>query len=129
MRKLMLTAVLAATALPGAVNAQSHNGDDRRDRQDVRQDRRDHRDDRRDNRQDRRTAYVAPYGGWTYAPINNGYQLRPGFYGQRYWINDYGRYGLTAPRANLRWVRYGNDLVLVNVRTGRVLEVRHDRYW
>jgi len=29
-------------------------------------------------------------------------------------------------RPNLRSVRYGNDLLLVNVRSGRVFQVRHN---
>ncbi len=55
--------------------------------------------------------------------------MRPGFYGQRYWISDSGRYHLAAPWPNLRWVRYGNDLLLVNVRNGRVLQVRRGFGW
>jgi Ni/Co efflux regulator RcnB len=28
-----------------------------------------------------------------------------------------------------RWVRYGNDVVLVNIRTGRVIEVHRAFFW
>ncbi len=132
MRKIILTAVLAATAIPGMANAQMAS-DRHHDRQEVRQDRRELRHDRRelqrDRRDDRRVAYVAPYRNWRYRTVTTGYQLRPAFYGQRYWVNDYGRYNVAAPRPNLRWVRYGNDLVLVNVRSGRVIEVRHNVGW
>jgi Ni/Co efflux regulator RcnB len=34
---------------------------------------------------------------------------------------DYNRYRLPRPIANQRWVRYGNDVVLVDVRSGRVV--------
>ena len=57
-----------------------------------------------------------------------GYTLRPGFWGDRYAINDFGRYQLERPRLNQRWIRYGDDLVLVNIRNGRVLRVIRNRY-
>ena len=113
---------------------------DRGDRHELRQDRRELRRDRRELRQDRREvrrdryhhrrmAYVAPYRGWTYRPVTVGYRLRPSFYGQRYYIGDYGAYDLRAPGRWQRWIRYGNDLLLVNIRTGRVVQVIHYRYW
>jgi len=145
MRKLILIALMAATVIPSVADARRREvRQDRRevrqDRREVRQDRRqgdvrelredrrDLRDDRRDLRQDRRRiAYAAPYRGWSYRPINRGYQLRPVFWGPNYLI-DYTLYQLARPRAEERWIRYGDDLVLVNVRTGRVLEVVRDRY-
>lgn len=102
--------------------------DMRQDRREVRQDRRELQRDRRDMRRDRRQAYVAPYGGWNYRQVTTGYRLRPGFYGDRYVVNDYGRYNLGRPAMNQRWVRYGNDLLLINARNGRVLRVLHNRY-
>ena len=152
MRTLILASAIAATLIPAAAEAQPEPNrhevrhevrqevrQDRRevrqDRREVRQDRRDLRENRRELRRDRRdlqhsrVAYVAPYGGWRYAPVNDGYRLRPGFYGQRYGVSDYNRYNLTAPGRNLRWIRYGNDLLLVNVRNGRVLRVLHNRYY
>jgi Ni/Co efflux regulator RcnB len=126
MRKLILLGLMAATALPGVANAQSRR-EIREDRQELRQDRRELRRDQRDMRRNR-VAYVAPYRGWTYRPVTVGFTLRPVFWGDRYAINDYGRYQLAAPRANQRWVRYGDDLVLVNIRNGRVLQVIRNRY-
>lgn len=154
MRKFILLAALAAIAMPStALAAQPHRGDRvevrhdrhevRRDRREVRRDRnrhqvrearRDRRELRRDVRHDRRHyrrhhAYVSPYRGWRYRPVSIGFRLRPAFYGPRYYIGDYGYYGLRAPGRWQRWIRYGNDLLLVNVRTGRVLRVIHYRYW
>ena len=141
MRKLILLAAMAATIVPGTAIAQQrdwhqdrnqerhHRRDERQDRRDYRQDR---RDDRRDYRQDRRhyrSAYVAPYRNWSYRPVTVGYRLQPDFYGSRYYISDYGMYHLSAPGRWQRWIRYGDDLLLVNVRTGRVLDVIHYRYW
>jgi len=119
----------------------------RRDRRDYRQDRRyDRRDyrDYRDTRYDRRdyrdyrdyrdrhrsySRYAAPYRSWSYRPVGIGFRLDPVFYSSRYYINDYGYYGLRVPRPWERWIRYGDDLLLVNLRTGRVVDVIHYRYW
>lgn len=127
MRNLILTGLIAATALPSVANAQPPM-ELRRDRQELRQDRRELRRDRREFRRDQREAYVAPYRGWAYRPVAQGYTLRPVFFGQRYMVNDYGRYQLVAPRMNQRWVRYGDDLLLVNVGNGRVLRVIRNRF-
>jgi Ni/Co efflux regulator RcnB len=140
MRKLILLAALAATALPSAAIAQRHDyrhdrRDVRQDRREVRQDRRELRHDRRDLRRDRRdvrrhVAYVAPYRSWRYRPVSVGYRLQSVFYSPRYYISDYGAYHLRPPHQRwLRWVRHGDDLLLVNIRTGRVLDVVHYRYW
>ena len=155
MRKSILLGLMAAIALPTAAQAQSR-GEIRRDRQDVREERRELRDarrygdrrdirderedvrdarrelreDRRDYRQDRRgqhsrgyTRYQAPYRNWSYRPVYQGYQLQPNYYGQRYYAPGYRSQG------HSRWVRYGDDLLLVNTRTGRVIQVRHNYYW
>jgi Ni/Co efflux regulator RcnB len=61
--------------------------------------------------------------------VRSGYQLRPAFYGPRYAITDYGYYRVHAPGRYQRWIRYGDDLLLVNIRTGRVLEVLPGRYY
>ena len=76
-----------------------------------------------------RNRYVAPVRNWSYRSVNVGYQLQPSFYGSRYYISDYSRYHLSSPRRWERWIRYGDDLLLVNIRTGRVLRVIHYRYW
>lgn len=117
--------------------------DIRRDRSDFRHDRSDFRQYRRDSRYDRgdyrheyrrdrdrrHVAYVAPYRNWNYRPVTIGYRLSPVFYSPRYYITDYGFYHLRMPPPWERWIRYGDDLLLVNLRTGRVLEVIHYRYW
>lgn len=153
MRKLLISALIGATVLPatGAV-AQSYGEarrsqqevqrerqdlrdarryGDRRDVRDAREDlrdaRREAREDWRDYRQNNRRVYTLPryYAprGLAYRPVRTGVVLNRGFYGQRYVIADPYRYRL--PRANgvQRWVRYGNDVLLVNTRNGRVLQV------
>lgn len=138
MRKFILLAAMAATIMPSAALAarpdhnRHHRSDVRHDRREVRSDRHELRRDRNDLRRDRhhrRSAYVAPYRSWNYRPVTIGYRLQPAFYGSRYYINDYGMYHVRAPSRWQRWIRYGDDLLLVNIRTGRVLRVVHYRYW
>jgi Ni/Co efflux regulator RcnB len=110
------------------------------DRRDVREERRDVRDARqelredwRDYRKSHRNAYKRPsYAGprgYTYRPVAAGHRFAPAYYGNRYWVRDYSTYRLPAPRAGHRWVRYGNDVVMVNVRTGRVVTVYNGFFW
>jgi Ni/Co efflux regulator RcnB len=105
--------------------------EERRDVQDARQEL---REDRRDMRQagnghdGRRQIYVAPVRNWNYRPVANGYRLQPPFWGSRYVIANPWQFRLPATGRNQRWIRYGNDVVLVNVRNGRVLQVYRNRY-
>lgn len=158
MRKLVLLGLIAAAAVPTIAPAQNRDlRDARRDvreeqreldrayrrgapphvirdeRRDVREARQAYREDwrdwRRDHRNDyRRPAYVGPRG-YTYRPVAVGYRFQPTYYGRNYWVNDWQRYRLSAPGANRRWVRYGNDVVLVDTRSGRVAAVNRDFFW
>lgn len=149
MRKLILLGLMAAVAAPSVATAQSRAEirQDRRelreqredlrdaqrygDREDVRRERRDVREARRELREDRRDRrqYVAPYRNWSYSTLRPGYQLRPGFYSSRYAIGNPAQYRLRPATRFQRWVRYGDDLLLVNTRNGRVLQVVRNRYW
>jgi Ni/Co efflux regulator RcnB len=51
-----------------------------------------------------------------------GYRFDPVFYDRRYWIDPY-RYHLRPVAGWQRWVRYGPDILLVDIRNGRVLDV------
>jgi len=115
--------------------AQRHGSrqDVREERRDVRQARREVREDWRDYRKAhrdtyRRPAYVGPRG-YAYRPVAVGHRFSSAYYGNRYWVSDYGRYRLPAPVRNHRWIRYGNDVVLVNVHTGRVAQVYNGFFW
>nr|WP_156370027.1 RcnB family protein [Novosphingobium sp. Leaf2] len=108
----------------------------RGDRHDIREAREDLRDSRREMREDwrdyrrthrdiyRRPAYAGPRG-YAYRPVTVGYRFDRAYYGDRYWVRDYARYRLPAPMAGHRWVRYGNDVVMVNLRSGRVVRVNN----
>jgi Ni/Co efflux regulator RcnB len=142
MRKFVLLAAMAAIAMPGAATAQHHHDRDR-DRHGSsydRYDRHDHYDrhdrydrrgdrDRHGDRHHRHASYAAPYHNWRYRPVSVGHRLDRVYYSPRYYISDYGYYHLRTPRPWERWIRYGDDLLLVNLRTGRVLDVIHYNYW
>lgn len=73
----------------------------------------------------RRPAYVAPYAGWRYVPVRVGQGIAPAFRAARYVVAHPA--GLPAAKRGQSWVRYGNDLLLVTLRTGRVLRVVTNR--
>jgi Ni/Co efflux regulator RcnB len=158
MRKMIILGLIAATVVPSMASAQSRElrqdqrelREEQRDvnrairdgaprhvvreeRRDVREARQEYREDwreyRRDNRNAyRRPAYVGPRG-YSYRPVSVGYRFQPAYYGSRYVISDPYRYRLPRVNGNQRWVRYGNDAVLVNIRNGRVLAVNPGFFW
>lgn len=134
MRKPIMWAVLAAITVPAVpagafVQSRAEIRHDRREVQEARRDLREAKRELREDRRDRRRSqYVAPYRGWTYRAIAPGAQLRSGFYSSRYFV-DPARYRLRPVGRYQRWIRYGDDLLLVNVRTGRVIQVLRNRYW
>jgi Ni/Co efflux regulator RcnB len=157
MRKMIILGLIAATALPGLASAQTaelhrdrqelreqrqdlmdarrhgDRDDVRAERRDVREARQELREDWRDYRRDhrdafRRPAYVGPRG-YRYRPVVVGYRFQPVYYSTRYVIADPYRYRLPRPAGFQRWVRYGNDAVLVNIRNGRVITVYDGFFW
>lgn len=158
MRTPIILGLLAAMTLPSMAQAQSWqearesqhqvrderhdlrdaqmHGDRREireERQDLREARREARGDWRDYRQShrdvyRRPAYVGPRGH-AYRAVSVGYRFAPTYYSSRYVISDPWRYRLPAYGHATRWVRYGNDVVLVNLHSGRVLEIHRGFFW
>lgn len=72
--------------------------------------------------------YHDPYG-YSYRRFGLGYQMVPSYYGSRYWLNDPWQYRLPYAGGSYRWVRYWDDAVLVDLRTGRVVDVIYDFFW
>ena len=119
------------------------------DRGDIRDERGDLRDARREYREDfndrnyrwgandwrnyrtyNRNLYArgnfrAPF---RYTRFAIGGRIAPSFFGSAYWIRDPWRYRLPAAGRNLRWIRHYNDVLLVNYRTGRVVQVQRGFY-
>lgn len=64
--------------------------------------------------------------GWHYRVWVVGAILPPIFLAPEYYFDDYAALGLQFPAPGYRWVRYGDDLLLVNLRTGEVEDVAYD---
>lgn len=158
MRKLMIAALAASTMISGVASAQgmgevrrgqeevrrgqqeARQAERRGDYQEAREDRREVREDRREVREDwqnyrernrqvfRGGSYNGPRG-YTHRQVTIGFQFQPAYYSSRYWVSNPSRYRLEAPGRYQRWIRYGNDVVLINTRNGRVLKVHRNFYW
>lgn len=74
--------------------------------------------------------YYAPRGwDYGYRRFSIGIALWSGLYADRYWIDDPWYYRLPPAYGPLRWVRYYDDALLVDIRTGYVVDVIHDFFW
>ena len=73
--------------------------------------------------------YYSPYRNYSYRRLGIGLFLDNGFYGNRYWISDPWQYRLPAVYGPYRWVRYYDDVLLVDIYTGEVVDVIHDFFW
>jgi Ni/Co efflux regulator RcnB len=158
MRKNLLAVLAAAALLPSMASAQSaqevrngqreverdrqevqrhtRNGDTKNAnaaRQEMREDARENREDWRDYRNSHRSTFrMGTYRGprnYRYRPVAVGYQFQQRYYSSNYWVANPARYRLPAAGRNQRWVRYGNDVVLVNIRNGRVIRVYRSFFW
>ncbi|CCA93533.1 conserved hypothetical protein [Novosphingobium sp. PP1Y] len=101
------------------------------DRKDWRRDKRyDWRDYRARNRSVYRIGrYYSPYSNYSYRRIGIGFSLGSLFYGSRYWIDDPWSYRLPEVYGPYRWVRYYDDVLLVDIYTGEVVDVIYDFFW
>jgi Ni/Co efflux regulator RcnB len=52
-----------------------------------------------------------------------------GWYGFQYYIDDWWSYGLPVPPVGYEWTRIGDDAVLVDTFTGRIVQVVYDLFW
>ena len=74
-----------------------------------------------------RPAYVAPRG-YTYRRVGIGYNLARAFWGPQYRV-DYNYYRLPRAPYGTTYARYGNDVLLISLRNGRVIAVYDDFFW
>jgi hypothetical protein len=74
--------------------------------------------------------YYAPRG-WSYGyrSFSVGLFLNDLLYANNYWINDPYAYRLPPAYGTLRWIRYYDDALLVDVRDGYVVDVIRDFFW
>jgi Ni/Co efflux regulator RcnB len=61
--------------------------------------------------------------GYSYRRWGIGQSLPRLFLGAAYIFGDYSDYGLGAPPAGDEWVRYGPDLLLVDIDSGQIVDV------
>lgn len=152
MRKLMIAALAASALIPAAAGAQSAReavgaqkevdegvaevaedvakGDmeeAREDMQEVREDAKEAREDWMDYRKENPTVfdlpdYVGPTG-YTYNPVSVGYIFTPDYRVENYLVSNYATYRLPPPIKGEHYIRYGNDVALVDDDTGRVVKV------
>lgn len=73
--------------------------------------------------------YSAPYRNYNYRRVGVGLTLGSLFYSNRYWVNDPWQYRLPEVYGPYRWVRYYDDVILVNTYTGEVVDVIYDFFW
>lgn len=74
--------------------------------------------------------YYHPYGsGYGYRSFGIGIYLDSLFYSSRYWINDPYSYRLPDAPYGYRWVRYYDDVLLVDMRSGYVVDVIRNFFW
>jgi Nickel/cobalt transporter regulator len=69
--------------------------------------------------------HLAPFAypaGWGYRRWAVGAILPPLFLAPAYYYSDWATLGLDPPQPGFQWVRYGPDLLLVNVTTGAVVD-------
>jgi hypothetical protein len=74
--------------------------------------------------------YYAPRGwGYGYQRFSIGFFLNSLLYSNNYWLDDPYSYRLPPAYGTLRWVRYYDDALLVDIRDGYVVDVIHDFFW
>lgn len=74
--------------------------------------------------------YYDPYGyRYGYRRFSIGIFLDDLFFSSRYWISDPWEYRLPPASGPYRWVRYYDDVLLVDLRNGRVVDVIYDFFW
>lgn len=74
--------------------------------------------------------YYAPRGwNYGYSRFSIGIYLNSLLFADSYWIDDPWSYRLPPAYGTLRWVRYYDDALLVDIRDGYVVDVIHDFFW
>ena len=76
--------------------------------------------------------HVAPFvypRGWGYRRWVIGAVLPPVLLASAYYYSDWAALGLPPPQPGFEWVRYGPDLLLVDVTTGEVVDVVYGAFY
>lgn len=148
--KFLTAGLIAAMMLPAAAQAQTReirkdrqelreeqrdlrNAQRRGDRGDIRDARRDVRDARQDLRESQRdwrrdTRYQNYRAPFRYQQFRIGSTLRSNYYAPAYRPAWDSRWGVPRAGRNLTYVRHYNDLLLVNMRSGKVIRVYRNHF-
>lgn len=73
--------------------------------------------------------YYSPYRNHRYNRFSVGVFLDNGFYSNRYRISNPWNYRLPQAFPGTQWVRYYDDVLLVDLYTGEVIDVIYDFFW
>jgi hypothetical protein len=76
--------------------------------------------------------HLAPFvypPGWAYRRWVIGAALPPLFLASAYYYSGWAALGLPPPQPGFQWVRYGPDLLLVNVATGQVVDTVYGAFY
>jgi hypothetical protein len=73
--------------------------------------------------------YYAPYRSHRYNRLQSGFFLDSLFFQPRFFLNDPYAYRLPPAYGPYRWVRYYDDVILVDIYSGEVVDVIHDFFW
>jgi hypothetical protein len=76
--------------------------------------------------------HIAPFvypPGWAYRRWAIGAVLPPLFLVPAYYYGGWASLGLPPPQPGFQWVRYGPDLLLVNVTTGQVVDTVYGAFY
>jgi hypothetical protein len=76
-----------------------------------------------------RYGYYSPPVGFYAHSWGFGEILPRAWYGSDYLLNDWWSYGLPYPPLGYDWVRVGDDALLIDSYTGRVVQVVQDIFW
>ena len=74
-------------------------------------------------------AYYAPFRNYRYNRVNIGFYLDSLFFQPRYFINDPWAYRLPPAYGPYQWVRYYDDVLLVDIYTGEVVDAIENFFW
>jgi len=73
--------------------------------------------------------YYAPYRSHRYNRLSIGFYLDSLFFQPRFFINDPWAYRLPPVYGPYQWVRYYDDVLLVDIYSGEVVDVIYDFFW
>jgi len=109
--------------------------DIKREHRDVRRAEREYKRDLKDYRkaQKRRHHYAYKHhrnhwkAPFAYRNWDRGARINPRYYQSRYAVAQH--YRMPRVKRHMRWIRHYDDALLINIRTGRVIDVHHNYFW